>query len=86
MSDLVCARDLAVGDLMLGGQTVLAVRRDDAAGCVTFAADDGTVKDLPADARVVVLARDPGAAPVEPPLSPRERFLARSRLDAQASR
>lgn len=90
MSEIVRARDLAVGDLLPGGETVVALHHDERAGSVSLVDDDGRHATMRADARLVVVARDPGGAPVErppePPLSPRERFTARRRLDAQAER
>lgn len=88
MSELVLASDLAVGDLLPGGATLISVGRDEASGRVWLADDDGAVKSVPGTARLVVIERGPRPAlcGYEPPLSPRERVVARQRLDTAAER
>lgn len=85
MSELVCAWNLAAGDLLPGGETVVSVGRDESSGRVWVSDNDGAVQSLPGAARLVVVERSRTAGPpVEPPLSPRERFNARRRLDTAA--
>lgn len=87
MTELVCAWNLAAGDLFPGGESVVSVGRDESSGRVWVADDDGAVQSLPGAARLVVVERSRDARPpAEPPFSPRERFNARRRLDAAADR
>ena len=87
VSELVCAWDLAAGDLLPGGETLVSVGRDGGSGWVRVAGSDGAVQSLPGVARVVVVERSTEIGPpVEPPLSPRERFRARQQLDRAADR
>jgi hypothetical protein len=83
MTELVCAWDLAAGDLLPGGETVTWVGRDEAIGRVWVTDDAGSEQSLLARTRLVVLRRGLYA---ERALSPRERFRARQRLDHAADR
>ena len=48
---------LAEGDLLPGGETVLSIQRNAATGAVRYATDDGGTRVLDREARVVVARR-----------------------------
>lgn len=95
VSGLVRAWNLPAGDLLSGGETVLSAGRDESAGRVWVADDDGAVQSLPADAGDVEPLDDLAAVSLtmdrlrrfltDPP-TPYEEAEARRRMDAITGR